>query len=121
MDESRKWELERDVEKKLLEGVRALGGKAIKWVAPGTAGVPDRIIIAPPGVVCFVEVKRNSGELSALQKKQIDYLRALGAKVYVLWGMSDVKRFLDVLSRVCYERKQANHGIQTVQLPDILY
>lgn len=42
-------ELERDVERRLVRGVKVLGGTAYKWVCPGTVGVPDRIVMWPGG------------------------------------------------------------------------
>ena len=50
---------ERDIEVLLRDGVKQLGGKAYKWVSPGNAGVPDRIVILPGGKVIFVELKHE--------------------------------------------------------------
>ena len=35
---------ERDVERKLVRAVRDSGGLALKFVSPGMAGVPDRLV-----------------------------------------------------------------------------
>ena len=59
---------ERDIEVLLRDGVKQLGGKAYKWVSPGNAGVPDRIVILPGGKVIFVELKQENGRLTRLQK-----------------------------------------------------
>lgn len=85
---------ERDVEKKLTEGVKALGGRAYKWVSPGNSGVPDRIVFLPSGRVYFVELKTDRGTLSEVQKAQIKRLTGLGADVRVLYGEKDVMEFL---------------------------
>ena len=37
--------LEREIEKKLVDGVRKLGGRAYKFVSPGNDGVPERIVL----------------------------------------------------------------------------
>lgn len=85
---------ERDIERKLVEGVRKLGGIAYKWVSPGNDGVPDRIVLLPGGSVAFVELKTEIGKLSGRQKIQIKQLQALGFVVEVLYGASEVEMFL---------------------------
>ena len=47
--------LEREVEKKLVDGVRRMGGRAYKFVSPGNDGVPDRIVVLPDTAPMFVE------------------------------------------------------------------
>lgn len=39
--------LENELEKKFRERIKDLGGKAYKFVSPGTAGVPDRLVVLP--------------------------------------------------------------------------
>ncbi len=87
--------LEREIEKKLVDGVRKLGGRAYKFVSPGNDGVPDRIVVLPDTAPMFVELKTESGKLSSLQKVQITRLEKLGQNVRVLYGLEDVKRFLE--------------------------
>lgn len=48
---------ESDIERRLVQGVKKLGGRAYKFVSPGNVGVPDRLVVLPGGVVLFVEVK----------------------------------------------------------------
>lgn len=61
--------MEREIEAKLVAMVEAAGGKCLKWVCPGWAGVPDRICLLPGGKVFFVETKRpKGGRLSKLQE-----------------------------------------------------
>ncbi|MDT4151049.1 VRR-NUC domain-containing protein, partial [Staphylococcus aureus] len=38
---------ESTLEKYLVKEISKLNGLCLKWVAPGTRGVPDRIIIMP--------------------------------------------------------------------------
>ena len=87
--------LEREIEKKLVDGVRKLGGRAYKFVSPGNDGVPDRIVVLPDTAPMLVELKPESGTLSSLQKVQITRLEKLGQNVRVLYGLEDVKRFLE--------------------------
>lgn len=85
---------EKDIERILTDGVKGLGGRAYKWVSPGNAGVPDRIVILPGRPPVFVELKTERGTLTALQKVQIRRLKALGQEVRVLRGPGEVKEFL---------------------------
>ena len=47
---------ESELEKKLCKEVKALGGLALKFVSPGLAGMPDRLILIAIGKIGFVEV-----------------------------------------------------------------
>ena len=85
---------EKEIEKKLVDGIRKLGGRAYKWVSPGNDGVPDRIVFLPKGLVLFVELKTETGKLTALQEVQIGRLKALGQNVRVLHGIREVEEFL---------------------------
>lgn len=87
--------LEKDIEKVLVAKVRKLGGRAYKWVSPGNDGVPDRIVILPGMRPVFVELKAESGKLSALQKVQIRRLLDMGQDVRVLKGIREVEQFLE--------------------------
>jgi Holliday junction resolvase-like predicted endonuclease len=51
-----------DIEQKLLTAVKAYGGVCWKFTSPGTAGVPDRIVLMPHGRIAFVEVKTRLNE-----------------------------------------------------------
>ncbi len=86
---------ENRIERRLVAGIKELGGKTFKFVSPGEAGVPDRIVILPGGEVHFVELKSETGSLSALQKRRISRLRELGVTALVLKGGGEVERYLD--------------------------
>ena len=86
--------LESDIEKRLVREVRKMGGMAYKFVSPGNTGVPDRIVILP-GVITFVELKTETGRLSANQVRQIGKLRSLGVEVKVIHGMKELEEFLN--------------------------
>ena len=73
---------EKDTEAFLRDQVWALGGRSYKWVSPGCAGVPDRIVILPNGRIFFVELKSEGKTSSAQQRKRQAELRALGCTVY---------------------------------------
>lgn len=69
--------IENQVENYLIKKVSALGGKAWKFVSPGNAGVPDRLITYNSRAF-FVEVKRPGGKPRALQKATVAQIRATG-------------------------------------------
>lgn len=75
-------ENEKGTEKYLRDEIKRIGGKAYKFVSPGNAGVPDRLICLPEGRVIFVELKSQGKHSTALQKLQQKRLRQLGFTVY---------------------------------------
>ena len=77
----RKAMLEREVEKALVHAVRKHGGIAPKLTSPNNAGMPDRLLILPPGKVCFVELKAPGKKPRPLQLRQIQRLTNLGCIV----------------------------------------
>lgn len=87
--------LEKDIEKFLVKEVKKLGGLCYKWVSPGNAGVPDRIVLLPHRPVMFVELKTDRGKLSRLQEIQIKKLKAITEHVYVLRGLEEVRDFIE--------------------------
>lgn len=94
------------VEARLVRGVKKLGGLCWKFVSPGTAGVPDRIVLLPGGRVALVELKQKTGRLSAIQRVRQAELKAVGCEVWVLYGPEDVDKFLA-------ECKNPNAGAET--------
>lgn len=86
---------EKELERKLGHRIKQLGGLYYKFVSPGNAGVPDRIVIFPDGRLVFVELKTESGILSAMQTHQIKRLREHGQEVVVLAGWYQIARWLD--------------------------
>lgn len=87
------------VERKLVTGIRKAGGIAYKFVSPGHAGVPDRLIILPECQPFFVELKQDTGRLTELQKACHAQLKKLGCTVFTLYGADDVSRFLQALDQ----------------------
>lgn len=85
---------EKRVEALLVSGVKRMGGVAYKFVSPGNSGVPDRIILMPGGKIYFVELKREDGQLTNLQRRQINRIRKMDCRVDVLRGMVEVSNFL---------------------------
>ena len=82
------------IEEKLTKAVRHNGGVCWKFTSPGTAGVPDRIILMPEGRIAFVEVKAPGEKPRPLQLSRHRLLRRLGFQVYVLDTLEDIDKFI---------------------------
>lgn len=91
---------EKDIERFLVNSIKKLGGVAYKFVSPGNAGVPDRLIVMPGGKIYFVELKTEKGVPTVLQCRQMDQLFSLGCDVTLLQGLEQVKNFLARISEV---------------------
>ncbi len=86
---------ESTIEAQLVRMVHDRGGLCLKWVSPGNNGVPDRIVITSTGRVIFVELKTEVGRLSPVQVMQIARLRSRRAEVRTLYGLDQVKAFVE--------------------------
>ena len=87
-------QLEKEIEANLVKMVKHHGGLCLKWVCPGWAGVPDRIVLLPGGKVIFVELKRpQGGKLSTRQKWWAHKLIDLGFSHWVIWDFEDLGLF----------------------------
>ena len=86
---------EREIEKKLGDAVKTQGGVCWKFVSPGTAGVPDRIILMPMGRIAFVEVKTTGERPRKLQLARHRLLRRLGFKTFLLDNPEQIGGILD--------------------------
>lgn len=88
---------EKDIERRLVQQVRRIGGKAYKFVSPGNNGVPDRLICMPGGRVAFVELKAPGKLPRPVQVHQINALRAMGFRAEVLDNKDAVDNFVESL------------------------
>lgn len=96
--ESRRMEMsevsERDIEAYLRNRVKALGGRAYKFVSPGNAGVPDRLVLLPGGRAVFVELKAPGRHPTPLQVAQQQRIAALGFDVRVIDSFEGVDELI---------------------------
>lgn len=88
---------EKSIEEKLVEAVKAAGGVCWKFTSPGTAGVPDRIVLMPQGRIAFVEVKSPGETPRPLQRLRIKTLRRLGFKAFVLDSPDQIGGIIDAV------------------------
>ncbi len=92
--------LEKEIEKKLVTAVRMMDGVAVKFVSPGYAGMPDRLVLLPGGRMAFVEVKRPGEKPRPLQEARHRLLRRLGFKVYVLDSVEKIGGIIDEIRTI---------------------
>ena len=86
---------ERDVERALAAGVKKAGGLCLKFVSPGWAGAPDRMVLFPGGKICFVEVKAPGQRPRPLQEARHGQLKKLGFMVVVLDDPGDIPDIIE--------------------------
>ena len=86
--------IESKIEKRFKDQVRRRGGKAFKFISPGEAGMPDRIVILPGGVVVFAELKAPGKDLRPLQEFQVKQLRQMGVKVFKIDSEEAIQDFI---------------------------
>ena len=99
---------ERDIEKYLVERVKALGGEVrkVKWI--GRAGAPDRVVMLPPCVgllqltpsgrfdrttppqTIWVELKAPGKPPTEAQAREHERMRAMGQRVVVVDSFNGV-------------------------------
>ena len=91
---------EKEIEKKLTLEAKKRGGLAVKFVSPGMAGVPDRLVLLPGGKIVFVELKAPGRKMSQRQVKVAKRLAELGHIVRVIDSIEGIRIFLrEVLAR----------------------
>lgn len=88
-------QLEKELEKKLVDAIKAAGGLCLKWISPGTTGLPDRIIMLPGARVAFAELKRPKGsKVGPLQKYWQRILTRLGFRHYYIFTEAELRATL---------------------------
>ncbi|WP_455257942.1 VRR-NUC domain-containing protein [Peptoniphilus asaccharolyticus] len=86
--------LEKKIEKELERFMKSIGGECLKFISPGTNGVPDRVCHFPDGFSVYVETKRpKGGRLSEVQKYMHKKLKNVKQNVEVIWTEEDLKNF----------------------------
>ena len=85
--------LEKELERYFTEGLKQIGCLVFKFMSPGNAGVPDRVVISKSGGVYFVELKRPGGKIRKLQELCIRRLREHNVWAGVVSTREEAGRF----------------------------
>ena len=88
---------EKEIEKKLKDYVKSKNGECFKFVSPGIAGVPDRIVLMNGGKIGFVELKKKGKKPRPIQVKVMNRLQGLGFLCFVI---DDVKQIEGVIYEI---------------------
>ena len=83
------------MEQVFTKEVKKRGGIAFKFVSPGMAGVPDRLVLMKDGKFAFVELKAPGKEMRPLQILRKRQLESLGFLVYCIDSKEKIGGVLD--------------------------
>ena len=90
--------LEKEVEARLRDRIKAAGGASWKFVSPNNRGVSDRIALIQ-GRTIYIEVKRDGGKLSTLQRSFMEKVLDNGGEYALVEGMQGVDDFIKTIKR----------------------
>jgi hypothetical protein len=86
---------EKNLEPRLREKVKRLGGLAIKFFCVSFTGFPDRMVLMPGGLIWFVELKSQGKTRSPRQRVVTRLLARLGFKVRLVDSEESLQAFLN--------------------------
>ena len=89
--------MEKHIERHFIDALKSIGGKALKFVSPNYAGMPDRLVLMPNGRIFFVELKAPGKKPRKLQLVRHQMLRDFGFKVYVV---DSIEKIGEVISEI---------------------
>lgn len=88
---------EKQIENKLRQAVKNIGGLSLKFTSPGFDGVPDRLILIPGGHFAFIELKSPGKTMRPLQVQRKRQLEQLGFSVYCIDSLEQIGGILDAI------------------------
>ena len=86
---------EKHIEQNLRKAVRQAGGWAVKLTSPGTAGMPDRLLLLPGGRALLVELKAPEGKLRPIQQRRHQQLKNLGFTVHTINSQQQIDELIN--------------------------
>lgn len=86
---------EKLIEKTLNAEVAKLGGWSLKLPCTYVAGLPDRMVLLPKGVIFFAELKTTGKKATSIQKLIHKKIKALGFDVYVIDSLESLYSILN--------------------------
>lgn len=87
-------ESEKTLEARLVREIEARGGMALKYTSQYHRGIPDRIVLLPPGVLTFVELKSTGQKPTKLQMHAMGKLFTLGFDCKVIDSTESLNEYL---------------------------
>ena len=92
---------ESEIEAVLRKQLCSRGCLSWKFVSPGCAGVPDRIVVLPGGKIYFVELKADRGTVAEIQKYRAEQLQAHHCEYRLVRGAKGVVVVSVIVLRHC--------------------
>lgn len=86
---------EREVEKFFKDQLEKRGAIVWKFVSPGQAGVPDRVVLLPGGRTVFAEMKAPGKKPRPLQRAVFSRMARTGHPVFVIDSKEAVEKFME--------------------------
>ena len=86
--------LEKEIEMKFKNQIEKQGAKVFKFVSPGHAGVPDRIVLMKSGRTVFAELKAPGEKPRPLQVFVMKQLSSLGFDCWVIDSPEMIEKFV---------------------------
>ena len=86
---------EKQIEAAFVKATKQRSGLCLKFTSPSMAGVPDRIVLLPHGLMGFVEMKAPGKCPRPLQVNCIKQLQDLGFKVFVCDNLNPIGGILN--------------------------
>ena len=86
---------EKQIEKELVNAVKAEGGICPKLICPGMNGMPDRLMLLPGCRIGFVEVKAPGKKPRPLQMNRHRLLLKLGFPVFILDDPEQIPKIIE--------------------------
>ena len=86
---------EKKIERYFKAQLEKRGALVFKFVSPGQAGVPDRVVLLPGGRVVFAEMKAPGEKPRPLQRAVFARMARAGHPVYIIDSREAVKRFME--------------------------
>lgn len=88
---------EKDIERKLVEAIKAKNGMCIKLLCDQLIGLPDRMCLFPGHMIVFVELKTTGKKPKRIQTYIHNKLRNLGFRVEVIDTLKGIDNFITTL------------------------
>ena len=86
---------EREIERYFKAQFEKRGALVFKFVSPGQAGVPDRVVLLPGGRVVFAEMTAPGEKPRPLQRAVFARMARAGHPVYIIDSREAVKKFME--------------------------